>query len=264
MQTRETDTNRGMNSHRWLEHFRRNREHREEPDWDGPIALTEEAVEKLLPSLAQFELGDGGGPAYLIAWDREKFLSEPGTRELVDLWFREEEEHSRLLGGLVRRFGGESIEGHWSFSAFCGVRKWLGVAFELRALLLTEIVSNVYYRLLYQYGDDRALAQVCRLVMRDEAGHIAFHRDRLARLGRRGGRTFGWAWEGLFRLMGLSAGTVLWVNHGPALIPLGATTRQFYGEIWNDMSFFIRVLRCDVQGRGANVRVEESALASGR
>ncbi len=226
---------------RWVEHFRKNKEHREEPDWDAPVSLPPDLVQTLLPSLQQFELGDGGGPAYLIAWDREKFLSHPGARELVDLWFKEEEEHSRLLGDAVKRFGGESIEAHWSFSLFCGVRRYLGVRFELRALLLTEIVSNVYYQMLLKYGgkQDPALAQMCRLIIRDETGHIAFHRDWL---GRSGG-SYGKLWFALFVAMGFGAGTVLWVNHGKAIRTLGGTNKEFYRGIFRGMRLFTQWLR---------------------
>src|SRR5262249_56353702 len=119
----------------------------------------------------QFQLGDGGGPAYLIARNRETFLgASEGARELVDLWFAEELEHARLLGAAVDRFGGRRITSHWSFSVFCLVRKWFGVRFELTVLLLTEIVSTVYYRLLHRHGQDPALRAMCRLIMRAETG----------------------------------------------------------------------------------------------
>ena len=92
---------------RWLAHFRRNRMNRPEPDWNAPMTLAAEVVRPLVRSLEQFQLGDGGGPAYLIARDQERFLtSHDGMRELVDLWFTEEREHARLLGAAVERFGG--------------------------------------------------------------------------------------------------------------------------------------------------------------
>src|SRR5262249_27816035 len=166
---------------RWLAHFRANQANRREPNWQAPLALSAEPVRPLVRSLEQFQLGDGGGPAYLIAWNRERFLSEnPGTRDLVDLWFAEEREHARLLGAAVARFGGRCIQGHWSFTAFCLTRKWFGVRFELTVLLLTEIVSTVYYRLLLRHGQDPALRAMCRLILRAEIGHVSFHRDRLA------------------------------------------------------------------------------------
>lgn len=233
-----------MDADRWLAHFQANRESRSEPDWAAPITLAPAVVKRLVKSLEQFQLGDGGGPASLIAWNAESFCStSDASRQLVDLWFKEEKEHSRLLCCAVARFGGQPILGHWSFTIFCWVRRLFGVAFELTVLLLTEIVSTVYYRLMYRHGSDPALRAMCRLILRDEIGHVAFHRDRLAR--RAGGRAtfYGRWWELTFRVLGLAAATMLWINHAPALKALGATRSEFYRAIWRELSMFIWRLR---------------------
>lgn len=233
-----------MDADRWLRHFRANRTARPEPEWNAPITLSPHVVRRLVRSLEQFHLGDGGGPASLIAWNAEAFRSrDEATRKLVDLWFAEEKEHSRLLCGAVARFGGRPITGHWSFSVFCGVRRWFGVRFELTVLLLTEIVSTVYYRLLYRHGDDPALRGMCRLILRDEIGHVAFHRDRLARAAGSARRQYGTWWEVPFRALGLAAATMLWINHAPALTTLGATRSEFYREVGRELAVFIRRLR---------------------
>jgi hypothetical protein len=237
---------------RWLAHFRRNRANRPEPDWQAPVTLPAQVVRPLVRSLEQFQLGDGGGPACLIAWDAERFRSQSdGTRALVDLWFAEEREHARLLGAAVARFGGQPIRGHWSFTAFCLVRRWFGVRFELTVLLLTEIVSTAYYRLLRRHAGDPALCSLCGLILRDEIGHVAFHRDRLARAGRAGHAGYGPLWEIRFRALGLAAASVLWVNHAPGLRALGASGAEFYRDVWLELSRFVRRLRSESLGQGA-------------
>lgn len=232
-----------MNLQKWVRHFERNKNDRKEPDWEAPLELTGRALEKLTRSIQQFQLGDGGGPAYLIAWDRETYLSDPAMRQVIDLWFKEEREHSRLLGDMLRRLGGEEIKSHWSFTLFCGVRKFLGVQFELHALLGTEIVSNVYYKMLRRHGGDPALRGMCDLIIRDETGHIAFHRSRLAGDAALSGQSHGRLWAALFHLRALAAGTVLWMNHRGALLALGGSDIEFYRWIWKDTEAFIRGLR---------------------
>jgi hypothetical protein len=225
---------------RWLAHFQANQANRPEPNWAAPLTLPATVIGPLVRSLEQFQLGDGGGPAYLIARDREHFLTQAeGTRDLVDRWFAEEREHARLLAAAVARFGGRCIRGHWSFTVFCLTRKWFGVRFELTVLLLTEIVSTVYYRLLLRHGQDPALRSMCRLILRDEIGHVSFHRDRFARQARTGAASFGRCFAGRFRLLGLAAATMLWVNHAPGLKALGATRREFYREVWRELSLFL-------------------------
>src|SRR5687768_9719809 len=102
-----------FNSARWIAHFLANRANRPEPQWDLPVRLQSHIVTRLLPSIQQFQLGDGGGPASLIARDAARYRdSSEETRTLVNLWFEEEREHSRLLGQAVRRLGGDSIQSH--------------------------------------------------------------------------------------------------------------------------------------------------------
>ena len=229
----------GFNYRFWLEHFQGNKSNRAEPNWRAPITLSPDVLAPLLTSLEQFHLGDGGGPAYLIAGNREMFLRQsPDVRRLVDLWFKEEKEHSRLLGGLVARFGGTPITEHWSFSAFCACRRIFGVDFELTVLLLTEISSTGYYRLLRRHTQDEAVRGVCKLILRDEAGHIQFHCARLASLACR----FGFISGRVFRLLGYSAATMLWVNHARALKAVGGTRREFYREVSIELSRFVRCL----------------------
>jgi hypothetical protein len=226
---------------RWLSHFQRNRENRMEPDWQAPVTLPAEVASRLVKSLEQFQLGDGGGPARLIAWNAEHLrTSAPSATVLENLWFAEEREHARLLGAAVARFGGRPITGHWSFTAFCLVRKCFGVRFELTVLLLTEIVSTVYYRLLGRHCEDPTLRSVCRLILRDEEGHVAFHRDRLASTAL---SSYGRCWEICFRFLGLAAASMLWINHAAALKALGATRGEFYQEVWLGLSRFVRRLR---------------------
>lgn len=177
----------------WIRHFHANRENRPEPDWEAPLKVDPAARASLLQSLREFQLGDGGGPACLIAFNADRFRGGSGEhRRIHDLWFAEEAEHSRLLLGCVKRLGGTPITSHWSFTLFCLLRRVLGVAFELQILTLTKLTSTSYYTLLRRHCSDPALRQAWTLILRDEAGHVRFHNDRKAdcreQQGRRGSR----------------------------------------------------------------------------
>jgi len=247
-----------MNIQKWYQHFRKNQTDRPEPQWNEKLELPEHIRIPLVRSIEQFQLGDGGGPAYLIALDKAKFLSpSPDLKKLVDLWFKEEEEHARLLSHAVKRLGGTEINDHWSFSVFCTVRKYLGVEFELTALLLTEIVSSVYYKLMRKYCSDQPIRDMCSLIIRDEVGHIAFHQARLAHDLRRGHFQLSAYWKARFRMLGTAAGTMLWLNHAPALKALGATRKEFYTGILKGMNQFIKRLVKEAQVLGESFEPPE-------
>lgn len=229
-----------MNPSHWLAHFERNRLDRPEPDWSAPVTIRPEILSALIPSLEQFRLGDGGGPACLIAFNAGRFRdSTPQMRALVDLWFAEEAEHARLLGCAVDRFGGRRIKSHWSFTAFCLCRRTLGVRFELQVLLLTELVSTAYYRVLRRHSPDAPLAAMCGLILRDEAGHVAFHRDRLAEEGRSPLGLGGALWQTQFWLLGHAAATVLWTSHGSCLRAIGGSRAGYFGEVRRELKQFL-------------------------
>ncbi len=237
-----------MNYAKWIAHFNRNKQNRQEPDWSAPIHVPPAMLAPMLRSIEQFRLGDGGGPASLIAFDRENFRSRTDEmRQIVDLWFAEEAEHARLLGCAVQRLGGRVITSHWSFTAFCLCRRVFGVQFELQVLTLTELVSTGYYRMLRKYSPDGPVAAMCELILRDEGGHVSFHRDRLMDKGRPQPGWSGWLWRLQFLLCGYAAGTMLWVNHAPGLKAIGGNTLEFYSEITRQMTRFIRSLRRPVR-----------------
>jgi hypothetical protein len=233
-----------MNYTKWIEHFTNNRIDRPEPDWAAPVNVPPAVLVPMLRSIEQFRLGDGGGPASLIAHDAEGFRSRTAEmRTIVDLWFREEAEHARLLGGAVERFGGRIITSHWSFTAFCLCRRVFGVRFELQVLTLTELVSTAYYRMLRHHSPDGPLAAMCELILRDEAGHVAFQRERITDTGCPKPGLRGMFWRVQFVVLGYAAGTMLWINHGPGLRAIGGTRAEFYAEVTRQLTRFVRSLR---------------------
>jgi hypothetical protein len=241
-----------MNFAKQIDYFIRNKQNRREPDWTAPIEVPAHVLAPLLRSIEQFRLGDGGGPASLIAHDAETFRGKTEEmRQIVDLWFKEEAEHARLLGCAVNRFGGRFIESHWSFTAFCWCRRALGVRFELQVLTLTELVSTAYYRMIRNHSPDGPLAAMCELILRDEAGHVAFQRDRIADSGCPKPGLRGWAWRIQFLLCGYAAGTMLWVNHAPGLKAIGGTRTEFYRDITRLITRFMRSLRREQKPTGA-------------
>ena len=227
----------------WIHYFHRNQLNRKEPAWSAELNIPDEVLPLLRQSIREFQLGDGGGPAGLIAFNAASFRdATPAIRRVVDLWFEEEKEHSRLLGDLVKRLGTSPVNSHWSFFLFCFFRRVLGVKFELQILTVTELVSTSYYTLLRRYGSDVALRGVCALILRDEAGHVRFQNARLAAAGRSRRGILGKLWAAQFWLSGYIAGTVLWISHGKCIRTMGGSTREFYIHVRQQIGGFMEKL----------------------
>lgn len=227
-----------MNYAHWIAYFQRNRLRRPEPDWDSPLFMADKKRRALAWSLAEYQLGDGGGPCRLIAHDAEKFrATAEEVRQVVDLWFAEEREHSRLLTGAVRRLRGAFVETTFAFRLFCRVRRALGVQFEMLVLLIVEIVSTGYYRVIRRHAGDAPIEAMCRLILRDEARHIAFHHDRLVAKYPEGVSR---AWEIMFYLLGYACAAFLWFGHGRSFRTLGARPFELFGHVRAGLHVFLR------------------------
>ncbi|EDY20817.1 hypothetical protein CfE428DRAFT_2014 [Chthoniobacter flavus Ellin428] len=229
-----------MNYQHWIQHFHANRLDRPEPDWEAPFTMPEEKRRLLALSLAEYQLGDGGGECCLVAVDAESYRgSTEDARQVVDLWFAEEHEHSRLLGRAVERVGGTFVTTTFGFELFYAIRRRLGVQFEMLVLLVVEIASTGYYRVIRRHVGDQPLADMCKLILRDEARHIDFHRDRLAFRYPRG---VGWVWKWQMHLLAEACGWFLWHGHGRALGALGGTRPELFGHIRSGVVNFLAEL----------------------
>lgn len=229
-----------MNDQHWIAHFRANKNDRPEPDWSAPFSITGEKLHLLRKSIAEYQLGDGGGECCLVAANAETYRgATAATQAVVDAWFAEEREHSRLLGKVVDRIGAEFITSTPAFRLFYAIRRTLGVQFEMLVLLIVEIVSTGYYRVLRRHVGDEPIAATCKLILRDEARHIDFHRDRLAGRHPRG---VGLLWRWHFHLLGHACGWFLWLGHGRCLRALGGTRTELFAHIISGQRNFLTEL----------------------
>lgn len=219
-----------MNSARWLTYFQQNRLERPEPGWELPVSSPLRLTHKIASSLSHFQLGESGEGSFLLAKARRSYSEDADYCAALDLFIREEQEHARLLARLVRRFDGRLVTRHWTHSLFRLLRRALGATFEIQVLVIAELVGTSYYRLLRRHMADPVVSQVCDLLLRDEARHVEFHRDRFAADQRAWLPLERAVWAAQFQVLFLGAATVAWLDHGPALRAVGGSRRAFLDE----------------------------------
>jgi hypothetical protein len=197
---------------------------------------------ELARSLSHFQLGESGEGTYLLRQARHRHGDDAAYREALALFIFEEKEHARLLERLVRRFGGRLVKKHWTHSIFRLVRRALGVSFEIQVLVIAELIGTAYYRLLAEHVADDVLRQVCDLVLRDEARHVAFHIDRLCAdqaAWLPAERAF---WQAQFQALFLAALQVAWIDHRSALREFQISTGDFQREARGECIRFLAAL----------------------
>ncbi len=151
----------------------------------------------------------------------------------------------------MKRVGGQFVTTTFGFELFYAIRRRLGVQFEMLVLLVVEIVSTGYYRVIRRNVGDRPIADMCKLILRDEARHIDFHRDRLASHHPRGVSWF-WAWQ--FHLLAEACAWFLWHGHGRALRAIGGTRAELFGHVRSGTANFLGELAHCCAGTGKAAR----------
>jgi hypothetical protein len=146
------------------------------------------------------------------------------------LFIKEEQEHARLMGKILRELNAPLIHKHWSDNCFVFMRQMFGLHQELMVLLLPEMIAKRYFRALHDGTRDVVLRAVFAQIARDEEGHLAFHVEYLRRAFEKmpfSKRIFVLVtWRIIFR----ATCVAVMLDHRKVLRAVGMEPRQF----WND------------------------------
>ena len=212
----------------WLNYFENNRDHRRAVPWRDTIDLPPHLVKPFIRSLQRFQVGESGEGRHLRA--AANTTGDLNYIKAIDLFVKEEQEHARLMAGILKRLKAPLLTSHWSDGCFILLRRLFGLNEELMVLLIPEIVAKRYFRLLYDGVADQSVKAVCLQILHDEEGHVAFHIDYLrcafaakpllARALLRG------AWRILFRMALL----VVLLDHRSLIRACGVSTANFWWD----------------------------------
>lgn len=213
---------------KWARRFEDERERRRvlgDPDW-GQGARLHPAV---WAGVQRFQVGEDGDGANLVAK-----ADEAGDRDYaraVRLFVAEEQNHARLLAGLLAAGGVPTLTRHWSDTVFVALRRLMGLRMELLVLMIAEVVALRYYRALRDGTDDSLTSDVAGRILDDEQRHVPFHCERLhaslAELPRLTRRPV----MALWRLLLLAVSLVVAADHGAALRRLGVGRLRFVADV---------------------------------
>ena len=161
----------------WVEYFARNRAGRIYIPWELGVHVAPHLRSTLTKSLQRFQIGESGDGAHL-----RRLAIRTGDRQYaraVEAFVREEQEHAAIMAGVLRCLDAPLLERHWSNGCFRLVCLVSGLRTELLVLLVAEMVAKRYFRLLLESTSDAVVGAMCRQILHDEDGHIAFHSDAL-------------------------------------------------------------------------------------
>jgi hypothetical protein len=163
----------------WLNYFERNRKNRPPVPWENGVHVEPYLRAPLIRSLQKFQLGESGEGRNLKRHAKE--IGDATYAEAIDLFIKEEQEHSRLMGKILNDLNAPLLKSDWSDWCFVSLRHLFGLHQELMVLLLPEMIAKCYFRVLHDGTRDPVLRAVFAQIAQDEDGHLAFHVEYLRR-----------------------------------------------------------------------------------
>lgn len=157
----------------WLNYFKENARQRQSIPWEHGIIAEPYLRRPLIRSLQRFQVGEQGDGLHLRKAAAR--THNPDYMAAIDLFVKEEQEHSRLLARLIEGMEGSLLQHHWSNTCFVFLRRLLGLRMELLVLLVAEVIAQVYYKALHDGTADAVMGSVFAQILHDEHGHVAFH-----------------------------------------------------------------------------------------
>src|SRR2546423_5685306 len=164
---------------KWLSYFEHNRSHRRPIPWDREVQVPAHLRKALVRSLQKFQIGESGEGRHL----RKKAASagDAAYPAAIDLFIKEEQEHARLMAGILKKINAPLLCADWTDGCFILLRRLFGLNHELLVLLMPEMIAKRYFRALRDGFDDPTVRAVCDQIVSDEEAHVAFHVDYLQR-----------------------------------------------------------------------------------
>ncbi|MEM8559170.1 MAG: ferritin-like domain-containing protein [Bacteroidota bacterium] len=218
----------------WHAYFTRNAIAPRSIPWQEGVRWSVDDRRAVVRSVQEFQLGEQSEGRYLqrCADAYAAAHDDPAYSATMALFIREEQRHARELAQLLTaavvplktRTGVDLV--------FRGLRKLRvrrSPSLEncLRVLVTAETVATQYYAALRDATACPVTQALCRQILRDEAAHLRFHAERLARFQReRSARYAAW----VDRLHGaLLAATCLavWPGHRRVFRRAGVSYRAF-------------------------------------
>jgi hypothetical protein len=208
--------------------------------WESGIKIEGHLRAPLIRSLQRFQVGESGEGSHLRG--QAATTGDPIYQATIDLFIKEEQEHARLMAGVLQGLGAPLLKRHWSDACFVGLRHLFGLHGTLLVLLMPEMIAKRYFGALQEGTSNPVLRAVFEQIFRDEVGHLAFHADYLNRicsaLSFRRRVLTQVVWRFVFRVVC----AVVILDHGDVLRAVGVSPATFWrdcGLIFDEVAAII-------------------------
>jgi hypothetical protein len=219
----------------WLRYFEQNRQSLLETPWQAGPELTAEERFRLGHSVQEFQRGESSEGRHFLRY-AEQYAAKTGDRDYVSalrLFIAEEQRHARDLGRFLAINGIPLVESTLPDRVFRILRHLLGsLEMSIAVLITAEIIAEVYYAALRGATDSVILQRLCEQILRDEASHVEFQAEQLAKLRAQRGQLLYRLTVTAQRILFLGTCLVVWVSHRSVFQARGQNFGHFWHGAW--------------------------------
>jgi hypothetical protein len=222
----------GGESRKWFTHFSLRSMTAMHISCNRAAQLTDDELSTITPSIQQFQLGENSRGLHLLERGQRygRAANDPLFAGALDLFIKEEQQHSRYLAAFMASQSIPTLQKHWVDTVFRRLRVLAGLELSLTVLVTAEFIAVPYYRALRGATNSPILKMICTRILDDEANHLKFQASMLARVpGRRSAIV-----QSLLSLLHyvflLGTLLVVWFEHHILFESAGYTFRRFTDE----------------------------------
>lgn len=205
--------------------------------------LTERERRTVTPSIQQFQLGEGARGQRLLERGQKfgRSVNDPLFAGALELFIREEQQHSRYLAAFMESQRIPRLQTHWIDSIFRVLRGLAGLELSLTVLVTAEIIAVPYYRALRGATGSPILKTICSRILDDETSHLKYQASMLARIAALRPRVLQRSLSELHRLFLLGTVLIVWQGHRAVFQAAGYNFRRFKSETMSEFWAWSRV-----------------------
>ena len=202
------------------------------------LQSTESERRTIAPSIQQFQLGEGSRGHRLLERGQKygRAVNDSLFAGALDLFIKEEQQHSRYLAAFMESEGIPLLPRHWVDSTFRLLRGLAGLELSLTVLVTAEIIAVPYYRALRGATSSSVLKMICTRILDDEASYLKYQASMLARVAGTRGRARQRAVTELHRLLLIGTVLVVWKGHRAVFEAAGYDFPRFQRETLAEFS----------------------------
>ena len=202
------------------------------------VQLTDEERRTITPSIQQFQLGENSKGLHLLQRGQRYgcVANDPLFAGALELFIKEEQQHSRYLGAFMESQCIPIMQKHWVDTVFRRLRIFAGLELSLTVLVTAEFIAVPYYRALRGATSSPILKMICTRILDDEANHLKFQASMLARVPGRRAEIAQLFFTQVHRVFLLGTILLVWFEHRLLLESAGYTIGRFEEETMKEFS----------------------------